>query len=128
MKRRLRIAVRLPRYPALEDWGRRGRLVFLLIFALVVSLGVRSVFGERGVVEWWRLRAEASGLEAEVADLRESLAREVDTAHELRDGGELVERLARERLGMARPGEVVYLVLNDGEPGRWGTIQGERQP
>ena len=103
----IRVTLRLSRR---ESWSRRRRLVFLLIFALAVSLGARTVFGERGLLEWWRLRAEAGRLEAEVDTLRASLAAERRAVADLREGSDAVERIARERLGMIRPGEVVYLL------------------
>ena len=103
----VRITVRLRRRSA---WSRKRRLLFLLLFALALSLGARTVFGERGLLEGWRLRAEADRLEAEVAALRASMGEEQRAVRELLDGDLAIERIARERLGMARKGEVIYLL------------------
>jgi cell division protein FtsB len=111
--RRLRLAVRLPLLPPPEKWTGGAKLVFLLVFALLISMGVRSVFGERGLVEWLRMRTEVASLERDVAAMKADLAREVATVRELREGREMIERLARERLGMIRPGEVTYVILGE---------------
>jgi len=97
-------------------------LVFLLVFALFISVGVRSVFGGRGVVEFWRLRAQAQHLESDVAALHGQLAREMAMVRALKSDDQTIERLAREGLGMAKKGEVIYLFLDgeirpDGTPG-----------
>jgi cell division protein FtsB len=102
-------------------WGRRGRLIFLLIFAVAISLGARTLFGEKGLLEWWRLRDEAIRLEHEVEALQATLRAERQAVRDLRDGGPGVERIARERLGMIRPGEVVYLL----PPASGGETAGE---
>jgi cell division protein FtsB len=111
--RRLRVAVRVPLLPPPERWTGGAKLIFLLVFALLISMGVRSVFGERGLVEWLRMKGEVASLERDVATMKADLARELATVRELRDGREMIERLARERLGMVRPGEVTYLILGE---------------
>ena len=98
MRRRFRLAVRIPLLPPPERWSGGAKLLFLLIFALFISVGVRSVFGERGIVEWWRLRGEAARLESQVAMMREQLAHEIRSIQELRDGEEVIERLLSNRV------------------------------
>ena len=105
----VRMKIRLPR-PTPDRWSRGRRLFFLLVFGLAVSLGVRAVFGEKGLVEWWRLEKETARLDAEVAKLRTDLAFEREMVRDLRDGTDEIERQGREKLGMARAGEVVYLL------------------
>ncbi len=116
MTRRLRLSVRIPLLPPPERWSAAAKLVFLLVFALFISVAVRSVFGERGVVELLRLRGQAARLESDVTAMQTQLAQEVVVIRELRDGEEIIERLARERLNMAKPGEVTYLLLGERGP------------
>ncbi len=101
--------------------------MFLLVFALFISVGVRSVFGGRGVVEFWRLRTQALRLESDVAALHGELAREMAMVRALKGDAQTIERLARERLGMAKQGEVIYLLLDDeigqnGAPGKASSV------
>jgi len=105
---RLSVRVRRPANPA--RWSRGRRLIFLLVFALAVSLAVRTLFGEKGLLEWWRMNAEAAQLEADVEDLTRQLAAEREAVRDLREGTDAIEKLARESLGMARQGEVIYLL------------------
>ena len=62
------------------------------------------------MMEWWRMNAEAARLEADVEDLERQLAAEREAVRDLREGTDAIEKLARESLGMAREGEVIYLL------------------
>lgn len=72
------------------------------------------VFGERGLLELHRLNDEKAALERANGELRErnrALEREIKA---LKDDPAAVERLARERLGMVKDGEVVYYLTREG--------------
>ena len=112
MKKRPRVTVHVPLLPPFERWSGAARFLFLLVFALFISVGVRSLFGDRGLVEFWRMRQQVVHLQSEVATLRMELASEMAMVRSLQQDDQTVERLARERLGMAKAGEVTYLLLD----------------
>jgi len=104
-----RLLLRLPSLnPA--GWSRGRRLVFLVLFGVAISFGARTLLGEQGLVGWMRMEAEAARLQAEVTALRAELDSERATVRDLRYGTQSIERIARESLGMAKPGEVIYLL------------------
>jgi cell division protein FtsB len=76
--------------------------------ALIVLVAAYSVIGERGPFHLWRLRAEKvkldeqnQRLQKENEVLRQRIAR-------LRHDDSYLERIAREELNLARPGEIIY--------------------
>lgn len=80
--------------------------------AIVVVGGLTFGFlgGEYGTLDWWQLKRE-------VRDERETLERlklEIDSLEAYADSLEThpatQERVARERFGMLRPGEILYRV------------------
>lgn len=80
----------------------------------VVILG-GTLLGERGLPSYLSLRRDRGELEARVAELREreqSLASDLEA---LEQDPEMVERVARERYRMHRPGERVMDVLGGPE-------------
>jgi len=89
--------------------GRRRRRAALAIGALVLLY--LFIGGSDGFYVQWRLRREIAALEQDTLRLKREneLARRQITRLE-RDMG-YVERIARERYGMAHPGERVYRVL-----------------
>lgn len=87
-------------------WGGLGLFCTYLLFFLV--------FGRMGLVAHLRLKDEAGRIEGEIGRVEGEigvLARQVDA---LNRDPHTIERLARERLGMVRPGDTVFLF--DGPP------------
>ncbi len=66
------------------------------------------IFGEMGMVKYYRMKAQYRSLNADIEQLKQdndALAREVRT---LKTDPACIERMARDKLGLARPGEIVY--------------------
>ena len=94
--------------PAASPRGRRI-LNVVLGFATVVML-VDALVGEKGVMQRMNARREyqtqaaaLDGLKSENAQLRES-------ARRLREDASAIESIAREDLGLIRPGELLFIV------------------
>ena len=103
-------------HPVPSATPRRRRLLNrLLIFATIVLL-VDSLVGDRGVVERTRARRvyqqEAAALEAMRAE-NDALR---DRIHRLRDDPAAIESIAREDLGLIRPGEVLFIIRDLQKP------------
>lgn len=87
--------------------GRRIVVLVVVFAALTVLIG--AIFGDRGYLEVRRRRAAYAKLAGEVQGMaarNEALRREIAG---LRTDPYIIEKLAREKLGYARPGEVIYL-------------------
>jgi cell division protein FtsB len=87
---------------------RKARVVGLVAVVGGVAFGFAG--GEYGTLDWWQLRGQISA-EQEALD---SLAIEVDSLKKevraiQRDPAE-VERVAREKYGMLRPGELLFQI------------------
>ena len=86
-----------------------GRLTKLLLPAALLVAGYYAVFGgEHSLLEVRRVRAELDATAEELARLRvanDSLRALVDS---LETDPAVLERLARERFGLIRDGEVLY--------------------
>lgn len=82
-------------------WGGVGLFSAYLLFFLV--------FGRMGLMAHLRLKEEAERIEGEIVRARteiHELSREADA---LNRDPHTIERIARERLGMVRKGETVFL-------------------
>lgn len=77
---------------------------------LLIALVVGSMFGDRGILHLITQRQRADALHLEVEALRDENLRLYSQIRELRTDPRAVERLAREELGLARPGETVFLL------------------
>ncbi len=95
--------------------GLRRKAALLAIGLVLIALVINSLFGDRGVLHLIAQRQKTAVLERETEELR---AENVRLAHEvaaLRTDPQMVERVAREELGLAADGETVFLIR---EPSR----------
>lgn len=104
--RRKRVA---PGRPAV--WRRRG-LHLLLVFVTLV-LVIDALVGEKGLLESMRAQRQYQDLAASLEDLKRDNARLRDEARRLREDPAAIESLAREELGLIRPGEVVFILKDE---------------
>jgi cell division protein FtsB len=79
-----------------------------LLGALLLLLSLVTIVGERGAVHLWRLRGEKTRLDEQNYRLQKENASLRQRILRIRDDHDYLEKLAREELNMARPGEVVY--------------------
>jgi len=88
-----------------NDSAPRPFLLFLALFG--VAMIAVSLFGDQGLLAYRSLSAQAWQLRQDVANLenrQEDLARQIRA---LRSDRAAIEKLAREKLGLVRPGETV---------------------
>lgn len=86
----------------------------LLGFATVVML-VDALVGEKGLIERTRARQQYQEQAAALAALQADNARLREAARRLRDDPTAIESIAREELGLIRPGELLF-ILRDIKP------------
>jgi cell division protein FtsB len=85
-----------------------SRNVMLALLLLCFGLVVREIFGEHGYLALRHQRKEVESLQQEIRQLRqenEQLDRQIKA---LKSDPKAIERLAREQMRMARPGEIIY--------------------
>ena len=97
------------------------RVLVLVLHALLGLLQYKLWFGSNGHREVAALRAQVAAQQAENLRLQqrnEALAAEVE---DLKSGEAAIEERARSELGMVKPGEVFYRVVDDGRTPPAGT-------
>jgi cell division protein FtsB len=81
-------------------WGVGAVVLFYLLVPLIV--------GDMGLVKYFKMRRMHHQLQQEIQQLSDQNKKIEDEVHALRSDPAKIEQLARERLGLVRPGEVVY--------------------
>jgi cell division protein FtsB len=87
------------------------RWIALILVILLIALQVRLWTGQGGLRDVWRLQQRVTEQKAENAQLKkrnETLSAEVE---DLKHGEEAVEERARSELGLLKPGETFYQVV-----------------
>jgi cell division protein FtsB len=95
------------------DAGLRRKAATLASIIALIALLVGSLFGDRGMLQLVAQRERADALQKQLDEMR---AENVGLAAEiaaLKSDPRAIERLAREELGLARPGELVFVLRDE---------------
>ena len=95
--------------PAAPQAKRRRTLQMLLVFVTLV-LVINALVGERGLTETLRARRQHQELVGSIERLRVENARLREEARRLRTDPGTIEALARQELGLIKPGEMLFII------------------
>jgi cell division protein FtsB len=93
---------------------RRKTVQILLLFVTLV-LAIDGLIGEKGLLESIRARRHHRELNTSIDRLRAENAQLREEARRLLEDPSTIESLAREELGLIRPGELLFIV-KDAKP------------
>jgi cell division protein FtsB len=88
----------------------RRRVMVFILYTFFISGLIAAMFGRGGLLDLLRLHEDLGTARAELAEQQgrvQSLRRQVE---QLRSDPAARERVAREELGLVKPGEVVFLL------------------
>lgn len=91
----------------------RKKALTLFCVIVVLALAVGSLFGDRGILQLVDQKEREAQLARELEDLRAENLRLAAEIQGLRTDPRAIERIAREELGLARPGETVFLIREE---------------
>lgn len=117
----MRVRILIPRRKPKELVSRRrskrsGQMAAIIMFTALFG-SFYALLGKNGVVAVMKMRSRATHLQYEI-NAKERANREVlDTIRPLRDEDpDAIEKLAREKLFMVRPGDTVYVLPPESQP------------
>jgi cell division protein FtsB len=92
-----------------RSWTVRKKMMLIAASSLLALYLLTSfLLGEMGLVKYYRMKAQYNTLTEEIATLKQDNARLVHDVRVLRSDPACIERIARDKLGLARQGEIVY--------------------
>lgn len=88
---------------------------------VAVILVLPMIFGDMGFIPYVKMQRTQQNMEAELERLKTENQELEQRVQSLRSDSETIERIARQRLGLVRPGEVVFTFPDSGDlPGTPG--------
>lgn len=96
----------------------RRKALAIAAFLIIAASVLNALFGERGFFRLVRAREEYQALAQEVQALEDDNQRLAEEIRELRSDPLVIERLAREVLGMAREDEIAVSLRDPDAPDR----------
>jgi cell division protein FtsB len=98
------------RQPAPAPSPVRGRILNYVLAFVTVVLVVDALVGDKGFLETVRARRQYTEVANSLENLRQENDRLRESIRRLKEDPTAIESLAREELGLIRPGEVVFVV------------------
>ncbi len=88
--------------------SRKKKLLIAGCVLLGIYLLISFIVGEMGFIKYYRMKAQYDSLKNEITSLRQDNAKLLGEVRALKTDPDRVEQIARDKLGLARPGEIVY--------------------
>lgn len=105
-----------PQHPAVNFLRRRAGA---LLGALLLVIFLHDLFGEHGFLEMRRAQKEVRAIQERIEQLNQENARLAAEVQALKSDPKIIERIAREEMGLARPGELIFkLPAKPAPPGK----------
>ncbi len=89
------------------------QILGLALFALLVH----DIFGAHGFVAMRRTQKEIEQIREQIGNLNEENKSLADQVTSLKSDPKAIERIAREEMGLARPGEMIFKLPDSDKPG-----------
>ena len=88
-----------------------------IIFLLCITLLIIFIFGDHGLLQLYKLKRDRAKIQTQIAQLRKERERVMVEKNQLENDIQYLEKLARERYRMVKPGEKVYKVIPEKKDG-----------
>jgi cell division protein FtsB len=89
------------------------QILGLALFALLVH----DIFGTHGFIAMRRTQKEIEQIRGDIGRINDENKSLADQVNSLKTDPRAIERIAREEMGLARPGELIYKLPDSGKPG-----------
>jgi len=93
--------------------ARNKKLIIVLFILIGLYRLTLDIFGDMGLIKYFRMESQETALTTDIAALKKDNARLGKEINALKTSPDYIEQIARDKLGLVRPGEIVYYY---GEP------------
>ena len=77
-----------------------------------ILMALTFIFGDHGLLQLYKLKKEKNKIQNHITNFREKKEKLVSEKHRLENDIDYIEKLAREKYRMAKPGEKVFKVID----------------
>lgn len=86
---------------------REKKVIQGLILLSILVVAILSLFGDKGLLQYYQLKQQQSRLEQEIETLRQERKEWINKVHALKNNRKYMETVARQELGMVHNTEIM---------------------
>ncbi len=84
-----------------------------LVFLICMSLIIIFIFGDHGLLKLYKIKNQRKKVQNHIAQLREEKEKIKDEKNKIENDLDYIEKIAREKYKMVKPGEKIFKVVTD---------------
>ena len=84
-----------------------------VVLLILFSLAIVFIFGDHGVIKLYKIKNERKMIQKKIAELREEKEKLKNEKNRIENDLGYIEKIAREKYKMVKPGEKIFKVINN---------------
>ena len=84
-----------------------------LVFLICISLIIIFIFGDHGLIKLYKIKSQRKKVQNHITQLREEREKKKEEKNKIENDLEYIEKIAREKYKMVKPGEKVFKIIED---------------
>tara|TARA_B100000287_G_scaffold324428_1_gene308514 strand:+ start:1293 stop:1622 length:330 start_codon:yes stop_codon:yes gene_type:complete len=84
-----------------------------LVFLICASLIIIFIFGDHGLIKLYKIKSQRKEIQNHITQLREKREKWKDEKNKIENDLQYIEKIAREKYKMVKPGEKIFKVLEN---------------
>tara|TARA_B100002051_G_C16492422_1_gene513615 strand:- start:344 stop:673 length:330 start_codon:yes stop_codon:yes gene_type:complete len=84
-----------------------------LVFLICMSLIIIFVFGDHGLIKLYKIKSQRKKVQNYITQLREEREQKKEEKNRIENDLDYIEKIAREKYKMVKPGEKIFKVVED---------------
>ena len=84
-----------------------------LVFLICMSLIIIFIFGDHGLIKLYKIKNQRKKVQNHITQLREEREKRKEEKNKIENDLEYIEKIAREKYKMVKPGEKVFKVVEN---------------
>ena len=84
-----------------------------LVFLICMSLIIIFIFGDHGLIKLYKIKSKRGEIQNHITQLREEREKKKEERNKIENDLEYIEKIAREKYKMVKPGEKIFKVVEN---------------
>ena len=84
-----------------------------IVFLICMSLIIIFIFGDHGLLKLYKIKSQRKKVQNHITQLREEREKRREEKSKIENDLEYIEKIAREKYKMVKPGEKIFKVVED---------------